>query len=79
MNQEKEFSFAHLVADIRAAVGDKDGRLMQQDELVERCRLLYALEQTGDIYCFFCSSNIEWEDHEPDCPYIAAKRLIKDV
>lgn len=29
-----------LVADIRAAVGDPNGRLMQ-DELVEHCRALY--------------------------------------
>ena len=30
-----------LLADIRAAVGDPTGKLMQ-DELVERCRKLYA-------------------------------------
>jgi hypothetical protein len=30
-----------LLADIRAAVGDPKGKLMQ-DELVERCRKLYA-------------------------------------
>ena len=30
-----------LLADIRAAVGDKDGKLMQ-DELVEYCRAIYA-------------------------------------
>lgn len=33
----------NLVADIRKAVGDPEGKLMQ-DELLERCRKLKALE-----------------------------------
>ena len=41
---------------------------------------LYASEQNGDLYCFFCQ---EWQanrrahTHAPDCIYIRAKRLIE--
>lgn len=38
---ETEMALLRLVADIRAAVGDPIGRLMQ-DELVEHCRKLKA-------------------------------------
>jgi hypothetical protein len=36
-----ELKLLELLARIREAVGDPDGRLMQ-DELVERCRALYV-------------------------------------
>jgi hypothetical protein len=37
----RQSALMSLLADIRAAVGDPKGRLMQ-DELVQRCRKLYA-------------------------------------
>lgn len=37
--EKEEFGAFMLLADIRAAVGDSTGRLMQ-DDLVERCRRL---------------------------------------
>lgn len=41
-NQE-HFALSNLLADIRAAVGDPTGKLMQ-DELVERCKKLKRAE-----------------------------------
>jgi len=38
---DRQSALLGLLADIRAAVGDPTGKLMQ-DELVERCRKLYA-------------------------------------
>lgn len=38
-------SLLGLVADIRAAVGDRTGKLMQ-DELIEHCRKLYEEKKT---------------------------------
>jgi hypothetical protein len=35
-----------------------------------------AQNQSGDYYCFFCSALIEGREHEQDCPYILAKKLI---
>ena len=47
-----------LVADIRAAVGDPTGKLMQ-DELVEHCRRMSAV-----INAARCIRH--WHDREPD-------------
>lgn len=47
-----------LLADIRAAVGDPNGKLMQ-DELVERCRRMSAV-----IDAARCVRH--WHDREPD-------------
>lgn len=41
----------------------------------------YASEMGGDVYCFFCG---EWQhdsdnrpEHEADCIYVRAKRLVE--
>ena len=43
--QKTAFSALALVAQIRAAVGDPEGRLMQ-DELIEHCRKMHAAKDT---------------------------------
>ena len=43
------FGLLGLVADIRAAVGDPTGKLMQ-DELVERCQRLYEIEKAARVW-----------------------------
>ena len=46
LQEQKRLTFAalSLIADIRSAVGDPTGKLMQ-DELVEHCRYLYASQR----------------------------------
>lgn len=45
MSESTLIAALNLLADIRSAIGDPDGRLMQ-DELVERCRDLAEKERT---------------------------------
>ncbi len=46
---DETFGLLSLLADIRKAVGDPTGKLMQ-DELVERCRELRNLESLNETY-----------------------------
>lgn len=64
------FFLLSLIADIREAVGDPRGRLMQ-DELVERCRVMRdALERLRD-----CDWVITLPDRMDAVREIAAKAL----
>lgn len=39
-----------------------------------------ASETDGDISCFFCGAYFQGgDDHDDDCPYVKAKRLLGRV
>ena len=48
-NKVGSIALLGLVADIRAAVGDPTGKLMQ-DELVDRCRRLHEIEKAARVW-----------------------------
>lgn len=39
----------------------------------------YAQENSGDIHCFYCGQWLEYEEHDEDCVYVEAKKIIENA
>ena len=58
-----EAAALNLVAEIRAALGDPEGKMMQ-DELIEHCRKLATLQEAIDEFCLHNAwSTDQWKSN----------------